>query len=202
MTPGFIGDDRGLVAGLKQGQVAAQAALFDRYSAYVERVLLRVLGPDSELADVLHDTFLQAFASISKLKDPESLRLWLASVAVFTAMACLRKRKRRSWLKLRPDAELSHASGPSIDEDAFMAVRCTYQLLAKLPVDERAVFSLRHLEGMALEELAQACRISLSTAKRRLARAEGRFDKLAEGQPMLARFRSVGRQAANRGSAS
>src|SRR6187549_2325135 len=46
-------------------------------------------------------------------------------------------------------------------------------------------FVMRHVEGIELEELATACRVSLSTIKRRLARAEQRFAAIATRDPVL-----------------
>lgn len=45
-------------------------------------------------------------------------------------------------------------------------------MLESLPLEERLAWSLRHVEGHALEEVAAACDCSLATAKRRIAAAE------------------------------
>ena len=69
-----------------------------------------------------------------------------------------------------------------------LAVR---EALAVLSSDERIAFSLRHLEELELTEVASACGVSLSTVKRRLKRAEERFDALALRDPRLAGWRRV-----------
>ena len=63
-----------------------------------------------------------------------------------------------------------------------------YAILDELPADARVPFALRFIEGMALDEVAAACDVSLSTAKRRLRRAEERFMKIAAGYPELAEW--------------
>ena len=54
-----------------------------------------------------------------------------------------------------------------------------------LPDDERMAFSLRFISEMQLTEVAAACRVSLATVKRRLARAESRFVDAAKDHPAL-----------------
>ena len=54
-----------------------------------------------------------------------------------------------------------------------------YRVFDRMPEDERLPFALRMLEGMSLEEAAAACGMSLATVRRRMARAERRFFKLA-----------------------
>src|SRR5512138_2383950 len=65
------------------------------------------------------------------------------------------------------------------------AVRATYRVLDTLPDDERMAFSLRFISEMQLTEVAAACRVSLATVKRRLARAEKRFVEAAKDHPAL-----------------
>jgi RNA polymerase sigma-70 factor (ECF subfamily) len=50
------------------------------------------------------------------------------------------------------------------------------------------VFALRHIEGMTLTEVAEANKISLSTAKRRLQRASLRIDKKTQADSALAGY--------------
>jgi RNA polymerase sigma-70 factor (ECF subfamily) len=64
-------------------------------------------------------------------------------------------------------------------------VRATYRVLDTLPDDERMAFSLRFISEMQLTEVAAACRVSLATVKRRLARAEKRFVEAAKDHPAL-----------------
>jgi RNA polymerase sigma-70 factor (ECF subfamily) len=187
-----MNEDQALVAALRARRPEALAALFDRYSSHVYRVLLRTLGPDGDLADLVHDVFVVAFEDIDDLKDASKLKGWLASVAVFTARGCIRRRQRWRWLSRLTQAEVGGGprptSGPEVDE----AVRSTSAILERLPVDERMAFALRFVDGMKLEEVAEACRTSLATVKRRLARAERRFLELARANPALQEWLSRG----------
>jgi RNA polymerase sigma-70 factor (ECF subfamily) len=179
-------DDASLVEALRQGQRRALGDLFDRYGTHVYRVLLRTLGPDVELPDLVHDVFLQAYEGIDGLHDPSKLKSWLASMAVFTARGCIRKRQRWRWFAREEEAAVSAGPGaiPATAE-VSAALRMAYVVLNQLPVDERIAFALRHIDGMKLEEVAEACDTSLATVKRRLQRGQARFLDLAAKYPAL-----------------
>src|SRR5262245_49632871 len=98
--------DAAIVRSVKAREPSGVAALFDRYHAHVRRVLVHVLGPDTELADLVQEVFLTAMRSIDRLSDPEALRGWLGSIAVFTARACVRQRARFRIFQSVPPEEL------------------------------------------------------------------------------------------------
>lgn len=177
--------DAALVAALRAGRPEAPTALFDRYGSWVRRVLLRILGPDPELADLLHDVFVAAYESIDRLEDPARLRQWLTSIAVFSARARIRRRQR-SRLLVFPwaDAEAEAVTGPA-DAEMGEAVRCVYAVLDRLPERDRTCFVLRFLMKMEIGEIAGLLEVSHATAKRRVAAARKRFDGLAARQAAL-----------------
>ena len=181
----FSGDDSELVEAIRSGSTTGAAELFDRYGEHVQRVLTNVLGYDRELADLLQEVFVRALGSIHTISDGAKLKAWLTSIAVFTARGCIRARCRRRWLGLATPQQLSRHSAPRVDEEVREAVRCTYEVLARLPANERIAFTLRHVHGMELVELAAACGCSLATVKRRLVKARKRFTTLARHRPAL-----------------
>src|SRR5262245_32301135 len=74
--------DAGLVAALRAGREEARGEVVRRCAPHVERILYRVLGPDSEIEDILHDVFVDALATVQKLRQPDALRSWLVSIAI------------------------------------------------------------------------------------------------------------------------
>jgi RNA polymerase sigma-70 factor, ECF subfamily len=180
--------DAALVAGLRAGQATGGAALYDRYSRHVRRVLVRVLGPDEDLGDLVQDVFVEAIDSIDSLDTPEALRGWLASIAVFRARAEIRRRARTRWFPLFAVDRLPEVAAPVSTPEVDEAVRATYRVLAKLPADERIAFALRFIDGMQVSEIAGTCRVSIATIKRRLTRAQRRFTTIARGVPEIAEW--------------
>ena len=181
----FVGGDEALCEGLRARQPAAMAALCDRYSRMVLRLLGRVLGADDELADLHHDVFVRALRAAHTVRQPSSLQGWLGTIAINVARARLKERARRRWLQLLPGDDAPEAEAPQPNSEATEALRRTYLVLDRLPREERIAFALRTIEGLKLEEVAVACDVSLATAKRRLARAEQRFLELCRADPVL-----------------
>jgi RNA polymerase sigma-70 factor (ECF subfamily) len=182
----FAGDEA-LVAGLRRGLPAAKAAFFDTYHEVSRSILLHVLGRDAELDDVLHDVFVNAFRSVSSVRDPSALKAWLSRVTVFTARRVLRSRRRRAWLRLFVNDEQEELHEPVSIENAHAtyAVRVVYTLLARLSADEQLVFGLYYVDGRSLSEIAELTGVSLATVKRRMNRARTNFLREAGGHSML-----------------
>ena len=182
----FLGGDGELVAGLRAANPAAQRAFFTRYARYVQRLALGVLGPDAELGDVMQDTFIAAFRQIKNLRSPEALTEWLRTIAVGVAQNCIRSKTRNRWLLfLAPEQVPEMPLLPSRAE-ATQALRAVYAVLDKMPAAERVVFALRHIEDMTLPEIASTTKVSESTVKRRLAKAERLFEDGKQSYPALA----------------
>lgn len=180
-------DDVELVRAVLAGDAQARAAFFDQHAALVQRVLARLLGADGELEDLLHDVFVEAFAGLRGLRDARAIRAWLVGIAAHTARRCIRRRQRGRWLMFPGEGALPEPTTP-VGEEAYSELRTIQWLIAQLSVDEQLVLSLRWLEGMQVDEVAQACGLSHSTTKRRLAAAEKRFRALARRHPEVERW--------------
>jgi RNA polymerase sigma-70 factor (ECF subfamily) len=178
-------DDRALVEALLRGHRVAKAELFDRYANHVERTLFRILGHDRDLADLLHEVFARSLAALGTLEDPCALKGWLTGIAVLTARECIRRRVRGRWLRFFASEDLPEIESVTADDETRQALRVTYAVLGRLGADDRIAFTLRFFEGLEVVSIAAACGVSINTAKRRIARAEGRFLAMAEREPAL-----------------
>jgi RNA polymerase sigma-70 factor (ECF subfamily) len=182
---GFDGDDESLLDALKEGQPGSKRALFDRYAEHVQRVLIRIIGIDDAIPELLSETFLQAFSNVGSVRNGGSLKAWLSMIAVFTARGMIRKRKKRRLLWLLEPKKIQDVQTYETDTDAREALKVLYEILDEMPADERIAFALRFVEGMGLREVAEACDVSLATIKRRLSRAQALFVPRALDDPLL-----------------
>ena len=180
-------DDAELVAGLRRGESWARDAFFDRYAPLVERTLRRVLGRDvhTDLADLIHDAFVQALESIARLREPEALPGFVRAIAANVACNAIRSRQARRWLRFWEPSALPDVPARDVDPSVHDAYVRTYAALDRLGARERTAFALRHIEGLELTDVADACGVSLATVKRVLRRAEERFVAIATGDPVL-----------------
>jgi len=158
---------------------AELAELFRRYAPYVATIGLRLLGRDDELDDLVQDVFIEAHRGLHGLRTPDAIRGWLARITVRRAIRRLRTRRLRSFFSLEelpPDARLiDDAATP--EEKALVA--STYRLVERLPVRQRVVWVLKHIQGETLDEIAELCGVSKTTVQRRLRAAE---EALEEGR--------------------
>jgi RNA polymerase sigma-70 factor (ECF subfamily) len=178
--------DAGLVAALRAGRNDARAEIVRRCAPDVERVLFRVLGPDSEIEDVAHDVFVAAFMSLDRLREPHALRSWLVSIAIRKAKKLIRRRTRWRFVASVAPADLPEREAVAASLELTEALRTTYRILSRLPVDDRIAFTLRYVDGMELTSVAEVTEVSLATAKRRIARGQKRFLEVARKSDLLA----------------
>lgn len=179
--------DEAIVRGLASGEMWAADALYDRYAAPVERMLRRTLGYErhTEIEDLLHEVFIQALTSAPQLRDSVALLAWLQTIAARVAFRTMRRRRARSWLRFHAPEEMPDMVARDAPLEARQACATFYRLLDRLPATEQLVFTLRYVEGMEVARVAHTCQVSLSTAKRRLSKAEQRFGRLAAREPAL-----------------
>jgi len=178
-------DDAALVSAIVQGRPGATDALFRTYVDRVRKVIVSVLDIDNETEDILQEVFSAAIRTIDQLEDPSLLRSWLTRIAVFKSREVIRRRTRRRWLRFVAPEQLEDLSNLQSSIDTPEAVLCTYLVLGELSAQDRIVFGLRHISGMELTEVAQACQVSLATVKRHLQHAEEKFARRASKYPAL-----------------
>jgi RNA polymerase sigma-70 factor (ECF subfamily) len=175
-----------LADALRAGEPFAVGRLFDLYGKHVERVLIRTIGRDGEMDDMVQDVFLGAYRSGRNYQGNDAqLKAWVSRIAVFTARGYLRKRKRRWWLRSSDPQEIPEQTSNEPSPHTQEVLRRTYQALDGMDPDLRIPLALRELESMELSEIAEACDCSVSTIKRRLARARKVFERLARKDPIL-----------------
>lgn len=174
-----------LLLGLRARQPEASAMFFDRWVDGVERAVHAVLGPDVDAEDVVQDAFVAALRGIDGFRgDEAALGPWVRGIAVRLALRRIRWRRARRWLGMGGSEVIAGLRGPT-DTHLQAALGRAYALLDRLPASERAAFSLRFVEGMRLEEVAEALGVSLATTKRRLTRAREAFTALAANDAIL-----------------
>jgi RNA polymerase sigma-70 factor (ECF subfamily) len=165
--------DEELVTRARRGDEWAHEALYRRYVRLVAGIAQRLLRDPSEVDDVVQETFLIAFEQLSQLEAAGAVRGWLARVAVSRAH---RRFRFRRWMRLWSADELEARLEEQASADATQEQRAELALvdraLAGMALELRTAWVLRHVLGHELLDVAAACGCSLSTCKRRVARAE------------------------------
>jgi RNA polymerase sigma-70 factor (ECF subfamily) len=166
--------DAELVAAIARGDRGALASLYDRHSAVLLGLAMRIVRDRREAEDLLHDVFLEAWRS-AKNFDPNRgrVRTWLA----------IRMRSRA--LDLQKSARVSRNAGDAgldllVDDNQNASpdharVRAA---LADLGADQRRVLELAYFEGLSCTEIAERISIPVGTVKSRIAAG---LDRLRNG---------------------
>ncbi len=171
--------DAALVIAARGGEGWAFEALFRRHANLVFGLSYRLLPRDSEVDDLVQDVFSIAFERLGTLQNPQAFAAWLGSIVVNTVSKRLRRRRLMERLGLRssqpcdPDEVIS----PVAPAEVASELRAVYELLEKLPTEQRVALVLRRVDGMEIAQIAQHMGISASTVKRRLTAAEARLER-------------------------
>nr|WP_276600407.1 MULTISPECIES: sigma-70 family RNA polymerase sigma factor [unclassified Nannocystis] len=172
----------------REGDPRAGRLIFDRYQAIVNRRVRRLLGPDTDLDDLVQNVFLAVFKGLESVKDSNNLAGWILGVTNHTIRRELRYRSIR-WLWWRREPELPDLEdGTTPSPEAHERARRLYAVLDQLPQLERLALTLKKFEGCTTREIADACGYSESKAKRDLKTAEERLARLVSRDPVLAEY--------------
>ena len=165
--------DAELLRAVARGDEAAFARVYDRYSAILLGLMLRILRSRPEAEDVLQEVFLQVWQQARSF-DPARGRAftWLATLARSRAIDRLRavdSRERAAQRSAEDGRPAAAESAGWADEEAVRAERAdaVRAALAELPEEQRQVLVLAYLEGMSQSEIAAAKNQPLGTVKTR-----------------------------------
>ena len=170
-------DDRRLIAESLGGRRDAFGELVSRYQARLYNAAVRLVDSPDDAADVVQDAFLNAYQSLHAFKGDAEFFTWLYRIAFNGAISLKRKK--------RPTGSLDAASGDHGFEptDPSDYVRTGHALerteeetllhaaLARLSPEHREVLTMKDLDGLRYEEIAEVLGVPVGTVRSRLHRA-------------------------------
>jgi len=169
-----------LAARAAHGDGAAFEALMRRYNRMLFRTARAILRDDADAEDALQEAYIQAYRSLGSFRGDAQLSTWLARIVANEALQRLRKHARRAEIvPLQPaaDAELEQVSDTERDRAPEVgAARAEMRRLLETQIDAlpdayRAVFMLRSVEELSVEETAAVLELAPATVRTRLFRA-------------------------------
>jgi RNA polymerase sigma-70 factor (ECF subfamily) len=179
--------------GLPDAEIAKRIAAGDedafhflmrRHNQTLYRAARSILKDDAEAEDAVQEAYLLAYRAMDRFRGDAKLSTWLVRIVVNEAIARSRKRSRAEVIRLDGEAESGIEAVeatmndiPSEQPEQSVLRAETRRLLEKkideLPDAFRAVFVLRALEEMTVEEAAAALGIPEATVRTRFFRARG-----------------------------
>lgn len=150
------------------GEPAAFDDLVDRWHSPLWKYVRRMSGDDDRAAEALQDVWLRVLRGFPRLRDPARVRAWLFGIA----RRVLMDRFRHEYA-LPAHEPLSVVEDTLVIEtlDEPLALAPLLAEVARLPVIEREVVVLFHLQELTLSEVAAVLDVPVGTVKSRLFRA-------------------------------
>jgi RNA polymerase sigma-70 factor, ECF subfamily len=169
---------------------------FDRivllHQRRIYRVLLAQLRDPDAAASLTQECFLRAYQGLDGFRGEASVSTWLIRIALNLAKDHRRSRRQSFWRRLfeRPEQDFAEMAaevpgpGPSAERSllAREEVDQVLRAVGNLSPQQRAVFTLRFLEEMSIEEIAAATGLEPGTVKTHLSRAVGALRQMRKGR--------------------
>jgi len=166
-----------------------QRRSFDEFHGLVHGLVLKCLGPNAETSDLVSEVFVKFFENAHRIRSRGAIRSYMVSITMNAIRGEIRRRKRRELLirlsGLLP--ELDQEPGHD-DPKAKAALIQLSRILEELGANDRMAFVLHSLEGMHIGEIATVLKVSESTAKRRVRRANEHVLKRVSRNALLADY--------------
>lgn len=166
-------DDAELVAGVRAGDAAAMEALMRRHNRVLFRTARAILRDDAEAEEAVQDAYLKAFGALGSFRAESRLSTWLVRIAANEAL--MRRRRRARGAEIIPlsgtEDPMDTAERPEQAAGRGELRRLLEARIDRLPDDFRAVFVLRALEELSVEDTAASLGIPEATVRTRFFRA-------------------------------
>ena len=174
--------DADLALRVGEGEEAAVRLLLRRYNQKLFRTARAILRDDAEAEDAVQEAWMKAIRGIGGFRSDSKLSTWLVRIAVNEALARLRRvRRTADVIPLAGDlSDGAEVHDNVMDETAATpedhAMRAEARRIMEAKIDAlpdafRAVFVLRALEELTVEEAASALDIPEATVRTRFFRA-------------------------------
>ena len=170
-----------LIIALKSGDQAAFRQLIENNQVSLLKVCRGFLHNESDAADIVQETFIEVFQSVSNFREEAKLSTWLYRIAVNKCLNLIRKRKFNNLVRL--DMLFAAKNNPLqeiIDENPLPGNslenrernRYIKKTVDQLPPNQRIAFILNKYQDLAYKEIAAVMGISVASVESLLHRAK------------------------------
>jgi len=184
--------DAELVKRVQAGDTAAFDILVQKYQHKVINLVGRFVSDHAECQDIAQDAFIKSFKAINSFRGDSQFYTWLYRIAANTAKNYLASRARKSPGYSVDVEDAEHFEGESrlkvLDnpENLLLTeeIKATvFAAIGKLPEDLKSAITLREIDGLSYEEIAEVMDCPIGTVRSRIFRARDVIDK--ELRPLL-----------------
>ncbi len=178
-VPATLSDDD-IVARILAGETPLFEVLMRRHNEMVYRAARAILRDDREAEDVMQEAYVNAFAHLAQFDGRAKFSTWLTKIAVYEALARMRRRGRYQQLSddsLEPFMPVSSAPDPERQAFGRELGALIESAVDSLGDGYREVFMLRQVQGLSTAEAAAVLGVSDDVVKTRLSRAKSALQR-------------------------
>ena len=172
--------DRELVERVQRGERKAFDLLVLKYQHRIAKLIARYVHDPTEVLDVAQEAFIKAYRAIPRFRGDSAFYTWMYRIAINTAknhLAAQARRPRDSGVDVT-DAEQFDSATDLRDTATPEGLVLTEEIqqtvvaaIEALPEDLKVAISLRELEGLSYEDIAQVMECPIGTVRSRIFRA-------------------------------
>lgn len=167
--------DGDLLERARGGDQSAFRALVERYEPVVASTVIGMLGSGAEAEDVGQETFIRFYSALKEFREEATLKTYLTRIAINLSLNALKRRKRFLARHVDSDAingiEPYRGASPADWAEAQQMRDAVRSAIALLAPKQRAVVTLRLIDGYSTRETAEILGVPEGTVLSRLSRA-------------------------------
>ena len=173
--------DRLLVERVQRGDKQAFGLLVSKYQRKLARLVSRLIWNSSDVEDVVQESFIRAYRALPNFRNDSAFYTWLYRIGVNSAKDWLVSNRARISTESAVDIEDlenyeigEHHRDTDTPEELLMSKQIAATVnaaVADLPEDMRVAVSLREIDGLSYEEIAEAMNSPVGTVRSRIFRA-------------------------------
>lgn len=177
--------DQALVERVQRGEKQAFDVLVLKYQNKIIQLVNRYVHDPDEARDVAQEAFIKAYRAIGRFRGDSAFYTWLYRIAINTAknyLVASGRRPPRSDIDAQDAEQYEGATGlrEYATPERLLLKDEIQQVIASaiddLPDDLRTAITLRELEGLSYEEIAQTMECPIGTVRSRIFRARDAID--------------------------
>jgi len=179
-------NDQRLVERVQQGDKRAFDLLVLKYQHKIIQLVMRYVRDPAEAQDVAQEAFIKAYRALPGFRGDSAFYTWLYRIAINTAknqLVSLNRKPMAYDLDLQdPEQQTMHEALRDQDSPEGVALRDELRetveaAIGDLPDELRIAITLREVEGLSYEEIAQTMDCPVGTVRSRIFRARDAIDQ-------------------------
>ncbi len=172
--------DQELVRRVQQGDKKAFDVLVMKYQQRIVKLISRYVRDQDEVLDVAQEAFIKAYRALPRFRGDSAFYTWLYRIAINTAKNYLVAQGRRppatdvdaeEAVYVEGGARLSDRDTPEQLVQRDEVERVIFDTIDGLPEELRTAITLREMEGLSYEEIAETMDCPIGTVRSRIFRA-------------------------------